>query len=553
MTGLPSPLWSDRDSSARLTGTWRSALPAYVSPPSPCHQACPVHGEIASWIHQFAQKQTREAWLTLMENNPLPAVIGRICHHPCQEFCNRTQHDETVGICSLERFIGDRALSEGWQIVPPSTQRPEHVAIVGGGPAGLSAAYQLLRRGYRVTLYDAGAALGGLMRHGIPDYRLNKAVLEAEIQRIVDLGLEVHLNRRISGPRQLRALARKFNAVFLATGASSARHLPMLDYAAPYVIDSADFLAAVNAGKPTGAGKRVLVIGGGSAAMDVARSARRLDRGVSVLALESAEQLPAQRTEVTEAFEEGVHILTEAMMTSVAAGDALGRDGVEISCTKVLFTPAHGSVEATITPVEGSEFVLRADTIIPAIGQQVDTGCWGDLLAAEDGLIGVGPELMTSHEGIYAGGDLVSMDRFVSAAIGMGKEAALAVHARFDKAAARGRHEVAEGVPFQAINTAYHARAPRNKRSSLPVVARVDNFDEVQAALSETAALAEAQRCFSCGHCIFCDNCYYYCPDMAIRKLEQGYEVIADYCKGCGLCVQECPTGAVDMFGEGSA
>jgi len=188
MNEIISPLWSTRSSGARLTGTWRSALPRHVDLPSPCHGACPIEGRIAEWIRQLAQEDTHGAWLTLMDNNPFPAVIGRICHHPCQNVCNRAEWDETVGICSLERFVGDAALAEGWTVPAPEDRRTEKVAVVGGGPAGLSAAYHLLRAGVQVTLFEKSAKLGGLLRYGIPDYRLDKAVLDGEIARLLQSG-----------------------------------------------------------------------------------------------------------------------------------------------------------------------------------------------------------------------------------------------------------------------------------------------------------------------------------------------------------------------------
>ena len=546
MNNVPSPVWSDRTSAARLTGTWRSALPDYRTLPSPCLAACPVNGRIAEWMHALAQKDVRSAWLTLMDNNPFPAVIGRICHHPCQRACNRNDMDETVGICSLERFVGDAALAAGWTAPSAKTARPQRVAIIGGGPAGLSAAYQLLRRGYGVTLYESKGQLGGLMRYGIPEYRLDKTVLEAEIARIVALGLRVRMNAEVRSAKALRALHKKFDAVFLATGAARPKRLPGLDYTAPHVIDSADFLAAVNEGRDTGAGARVLVIGGGSAAMDVARSAARLDCAVSVAALEAADRLPAQRTEVTEAFEEGIDFLTGSMVKSVKQQEG----ALDVTCVKVDFQ-AGSDGNFSVTPIADSEFTLQADTIIPAIGQDADLARWADLAADGGTLLHVDGSGQTARDGIYAGGDLTSRDRFVSAAIGMGKDAALSIHTRLS--AERPDVPAASApVPYQAINIAYQMRAARNHRASLPVAARVGNFSEVQQPLTEVAALAEAMRCFSCGTCILCDNCYLYCPDMAIRKLEHGYEVLTDYCKGCGLCVAECPTGAVQMYGEGA-
>jgi len=537
-----SPLWTDASSEGRLTGTWRSATPDYRDLPSPCLGACPVGGRIAEWIGQVDKKDYHGAWETLVDNNPFPSVAGRICHHPCETACNRQHLDETVGICSLERFVGDMALAEGWSFPPTRVERAQSVAVVGGGPAGLSATYQLRRAGFAVEIYEAQGDLGGLMRHGIPAYRLDKKVLDGEISRITDLGITVHLNAEITDAAALQKLRDTHDAVYLATGANRSKSLPGLDRDQPFVMDSAAFLAATNAGQPCSLGDHVLVIGGGSAAMDVARTARRLARAVTVLSLEPDALLPAQRVEVDEAIEEGVQFVTGAMLQSVTPGP----DGLELACIRVDFRPGETRGSFTADPVAGSGFALRADAIIPSIGQDADLDRWQGLLDSDGPVVKSGPGWQAGADGIFVGGDLASMDRFVTRAIGMGKEAAAAITAHLD----------AQGVPppaiapeagFDRINTAYHPPAARIRQGHTDATTRLDNFHEVQQLLDPAGAQAEASRCFSCGTCIYCDNCYFYCPDMAITRLEHGYEVITDYCKGCGLCVAECPTGAIAM------
>lgn len=246
-----SPLWTDALSENRLTGTWRSAAPEYRDLPSPCLGACPVSGRIAEWIGQVENRDFHGAWRTLVDNNPFPAISGRICHHPCETSCNRAQLDETVSICALERFVGDMALAEGWAFPAPRTEQVQSVAVIGGGPAGLSAAYQLRRAGIAVTIHESREQLGGLLRYGIPAYRLDKAILDAEIARIIDMGVSVsvRLNAEIAGAEGLRQLRADHSAVFLATGASRPKPLPGLDYSQPWVHDSADFLATTNAGQ----------------------------------------------------------------------------------------------------------------------------------------------------------------------------------------------------------------------------------------------------------------------------------------------------------------
>ncbi len=541
-----SPLWTDQTSELRMTGTWRSALPEYRPLPSPCLTACPVDGRIAEWVGQIAANDYHAAWLTLADNNPFPAIIGRICHHPCQTSCNRAELDETVGICSLERFAGDMALAEGWQFPRADGMVGKNIAIIGGGPAGLSAAYQLLRAGYGVTLFEARDKLGGLLRYGIPSYRLDKAVLDGEIARIVNLGLTVKTGAKVVDGAALKALQEQFDAVYMATGAARPKTLPGLDYGQDYVTDSADFLAASNGGQASDIGARVLVIGGGSAAMDAARSARRLGRAVWIMALEGKGNLPAEAAEITEAREEGIEFETGAMLRTVAAGD----DGITAHCVRVDFSAGARRGQFSVTPIAGSEFSLAVDTIIPAIGQDADLERWSGLIDRDGAVARTDADWQTGMAGVYAGGDLASMDRFVSEAIGMGKHAAIAIRRSLESSAAPDPD--APAVPYDAINTAYHQVAPRRQQANITPAQRLGNFAEVQQPLDIAAALAEASRCFSCGVCTYCDNCYFYCPDMAIIKLDHGYEVKTDYCKGCGLCVAECPTGSVQMYGEGT-
>ncbi len=546
MNQPPSPLWTTATSQARMTGTWRSAVPDYRNVSSPCRGACPVDGRIAEWVRQTEEEDYHRAWLTLVDNNPFPAIAGRICHHPCESVCNRRQLDETVGICSLERYVGDMALNEGWQFPEPSVSRDESIAVVGGGPAGLSAAYQLRRHGYRVVLFESSDQLGGLLRHGIPEYRLEKSIVDGEIQRIVDLGVDVKLQAGIADSEALQGLRDEYDAVYLATGASRSKTLPSLDYDQPWVMDSADFLTATNAGEPCDLGTRLVVIGGGSAAMDVARTARRLGKSVSVLSLEPEALLPAQRVEVEEAQEEGIEFLTGAMMLS-AGSDG---DSLTLNCIRVDFEQGETRGAFSVEPIAGSEFVLSADAVIPSIGQDADLARWSSLLDSEGPVIQIDKQWQTTTPGIFAGGDLASMDRFVTEAIGMGKRAADEIGRYVNPQHARAVGPPETEVPFVVINTDYHPLADRHRPANAEVAARLRNFDEVQQPLARDEAVAEAARCFSCGTCIYCDNCYFYCPDMAITKLERGYDVKTDYCKGCGLCVTECPTGSISMREE---
>lgn len=537
--------WTTGTTEVFKTGTWRAALPQHIRAPSPCHAACPVEGDIAEWIGRARARDLRGAWEVLTRHNPFPAIAGRICHHPCEAACNRGGFDEPLAICRLERFVGDVAIGQGWAFEPPAVERAERIAVVGGGPSGLSAAFQLRRRGYRVTLFEARPALGGLMRYGIPSYRLARPVLDAEIERIVALGVDVRSSEPLATHEEFVRLRGDFDAVYLATGAQRTKRLPQLDYTQPWAIDGAEYLARSNAGAPPALGKRVVVIGGGSAALDAARSARRAGHEVTILALESRAQMPAQREEIVEALEEGIALVDGAMLGAVRAN----AEGLRLECQRVRFLPGATRGQFAVAPIAGSEFALAADAIVTSIGQDPELAALRPLLEVDGALLKVDARQATSAQRVYAGGDLTSMVRFVTEAVGMGKRAALEID-RALRAAAAG---VAAGeplVPLAAINTYYYAKQPRAAEARLDAAQRLARAAEVQLGLEMEQALAEAQRCFSCGTCIFCDNCVDYCPDLAVKRNGAGYTVLADYCKGCGLCVRECPTGSMKMVEE---
>ncbi|HEX6321738.1 MAG TPA: FAD-dependent oxidoreductase [Burkholderiales bacterium] len=522
---LPPTTWTTGTTDAIKTGTWRAALPAYLRRPAPCQAACPAGGEVARWMAQARAGDWYGAWLTLVENNPFPAVAGRVCHQPCESACNRAQYDGALAICSLERHIGDRALAEGWRY-PEAPVGTARVAIVGGGPSGLSAAYQLRRRGYAVTLFEAGNALGGLLRDGIPYYRLPREVLDGEIDRILEQGIDVRLGAVFTTAARFARLAETFDAVYLALGARAPRRLAVLPPDGVRILDGADYLAQVNAGHTPALGRYVAVIGGGSAAMDVARSARRAGHDVRVLSLECEADMPAQREEVIEAKTEGVLLVGGVMVRAATQDD----EGLRLDCVRVRFHDGKTDV------IPGSGFTLEAHAVILAIGQDPRLAPLEGVLEIEAGLIAVDERGATSRAGVFAGGDAASLQRFVTHAIGMGKRAAVEIHRRLE-----GEPPALPGaqptVPASAINTFYHPRAARIGGGR-------------QAAEHPEQAAAEAARCFSCGQCTYCDNCFVYCPDMAVRRVAAGYEIAADYCKGCGLCVRECPTGSIVLREE---
>lgn len=536
------PVWTTGWTEELSTGTWRSATPVHQERPSPCQNACPAGGNVPLWIRQAGEGQYHAAWLTLVAHNPFPAVTGRVCHHPCEGSCNRGEYDGAVAINALEQFIGDLALREGWPLPGPETGKGVRVAVVGGGPAGLSCTYQLRRRGYGVTVFEAQPEPGGVMRYGIPGYRLPKEIVAREIERLLATGIDLRTGAAVRG-ENLASLRKEFAALCLATGAPRAKRLPQFNSANGRVISGLEFLGRVNRNNIPAIGRQVAVIGGGSVAMDVARTARRLGSQVKVLALEDRRSLPAQAREVQEALEEGVIIRDGVMVREVAEEG----DGLNLTCVKVVLDPSAppGVLKPIVIP--GVSFQIPADTVILAVGQDPDLE--GIPVNQQNQLIEVDDCQATGGAGIFACGDAASFQRYLSGAIGGGRRAARGME-RF----LEGRREEDSGtsapreVSFKEINTFYFPIAARAERKGVDPGVRLKDFREVRVALAEEEARAQADRCFSCGHCLKCDNCYYFCPDLAVVRdpsPEKVYGIQDRYCKGCGLCVEECPRGAI--------
>jgi len=550
-TEIPTT-WTTGWTDVLETGTWRSAIPVHAWQPSPCHVRCPVGGAIPEWIRDIEEGDYHAAWLKVVENNPLPAVTGRVCHHPCESDCNREQLEGPVGVNSLEHFLGDYALGQGWELTGPAEERGQSVAVVGGGPAGLSCAYHLRRLGYEVTLFEARPELGGLLRYGIPAYRLPREVLAQEIGRIIDLGVKVRTGHPVADEAELARLEQEFGAVFVAVGAQRAKRLPHLqEEKEGRILDGLGFLARVAAGEVPELGRKIAVIGGGSAAMDVARTARRLGKVVSVIAVEKREDMPALPEEVGQALEEGVSLFDGSMVESVDTGGSTLR----LSCLKA--TPDPEAPEGEIRPlsVEGTEFTLEVGGIIVSVGQELDSQGPAVVLAADRSIVQVGDDFSTWRRGVFAGGDVATSVRFVSEALGAGRRAARAIAAFLgqegvEMPAAASSDEV---VTSDDVNVFYFPPAARATREQAPVRERMEDFREAVQVLSAEEATGEAARCLSCGTCVECDNCFIFCPDMAVKKdptRNEHYYVLEQYCKGCGLCVAECPRGAVVLRQE---
>ncbi|MHB1405862.1 MAG: NAD(P)-binding protein [Desulfitobacteriaceae bacterium] len=542
------PIWTTGWTDVLNTGTWRSAKPIFQNRPSPCQGACPIGSDIPSWIQLAIEEDFQHAWLTLVENNPFPAITGRVCHHPCQTKCNRAQFDGAVTINALEQFVADLALKMNWSLPRSSESKTQRVAIIGGGPAGLSCAYQLRRLGYRVTIFEAQAELGGVLRYGIPAYRLAKEVVKGEINRLLALGFDIRMHAPVSG-EELTRMAREFDAVFWAVGAQRSKILPQFPRNHPRVITGLEFLSSVNQGHQAELGQEVVVIGGGSVAMDVARTARRLGRRVQVVALENKQSLPAQPDEVEQALAEGITIIDGTIIQSIL--EVKGQ--FELACAKVVS-------ESNAASQADADFSLRTDTIIMAVGQDTVTDGLPSGMAGSNDLVSVDIGQSTASSGIFAGGDATTLDRYVSAAIGSGLRAARSINSYLADREAEETFtdslaEITNPVSFNEINTFYFSGELGEEREMVSLSERLRDFREVRSGLTEARFKMQASRCFNCGHCIKCDNCYYFCPDMAVVKnvsKDTPYRILDQYCKGCGLCVEECPRGVTVLQEERS-
>jgi len=522
------------------TGPVRERRPVYVDLLPPCNAGCPAGENIQDWLSHTKAGRHEQAWRRLVADNPLPAIHGRVCYHPCESVCNRAELDSAVSIHSIERFLGDLALESGWQFEAPPARTGRRVLVIGAGPSGLSAAYHLARLGHEVEIRDAGDEPGGMMRYGIPAYRLPRDILDGELERIKAYGVEFTCGHRVEDLAVERDEGH-FDAVFVAVGAHLSKRVDIPARDAGRIVDAVSFLRSVASGERPTIGRRVAVYGGGNTAMDAARVARRLGADEAMIVYRrTREQMPAHQEEAEDAEREGVRI---NWLRTIAAFD-----GPELQ-VELMELDEAGYPQPT-----GRFETLAADTVILALGQDSDTAFLRPVPGVEferDGSVRVSTGFQTGSPGLFAGGDMVPSERTVTVGVGHGKKAAryIDLWLRSAEAESRPKHDLAS---FDKLNLWYFGDNARRQQPELKPAERVSGFSEVVGGLTAAEATYEAGRCLSCGNCFECDGCLGACPEDAVIKLGVGSRYRFDYdrCTGCAACFEQCPVHAIDMVGE---
>lgn len=548
------------------TGKWGFQKPEMVLGAAPCEESCPAGNPIAKFIHLVGEGKYDLALETILKENPFPGVCGRVCFHPCEKDCNRNQFDEAVSINALERYVFDGTMNHSPLLRPILNSNPGRMAVVGAGPAGLSCAYFLAMLGHRVTVFEARLEPGGVLRWGIPEYRLPKSVLKKEIRRILELGVELKTGVRVGRDISLNVLSR-YDAIFLSPGAGQSLPLGIEGENLKRVLRGTDFLNQINSQKRIRTGKEVIVIGGGNTAMDVARSARRLGSTVTVAYRRTKREMPAISEEVEEAEREGVHF--EFLIQPVEIRSLPNRR-IRVKFQRMRLKKGNQGERPHPIPIKGSFLHMDTDRLIKAVGEGVDLS-WVPPDLIEKGFI----KGTFSGGPFFSGGDAVNQHRSVVTAISSGKRAAILMDlflrgidqeevlpkigigskgALSMEAYIKGRESgIWEGprsiVGFDKINPLFFKPSARIQLKKIPSEQALKGFSEVHRGLSLEEAKESASRCFSCGTCNNCYNCYYFCPEgiVSFNELNHTRKVDLDHCKGCGICSKACPRHVIEM------
>lgn len=552
------------------TGKWGFQKPEMAFMTAPCQEACPAGNPIPQFLYLASQGKDKEALQILLKENPFPGVCGRVCFHPCESGCNRNQYDEAVSIQAMERFVSDVTLDRFPDLTSLAETNSNPVAVVGSGPSGLTCAYFLALLGHPVTLFEAQKELGGVMRWGIPEYRLPKSVLRKEIRRLLSFSIDVRTGVRIGKDIPYEEL-NQFDAVFLSPGAGLDHSLGIEGEDLKKVWKGRDFLEKINSGSKVRIGKEIVVIGGGNTAMDVARSALRLGARVRVAYRRTRTEMPALQDEIREAEEEGVRF--EYLIQPVKI-DLLPSKRIRVKFQRMKLKGLDQSHRRKAIPIKGDDVTLEAEGLITAAGEGADLSWLPEGLVKND-LIAVGPSLATAHPKIFAGGDVIDQPRTIVTAIAAGKRAAISIDLYlrgetpeevFPKirvgtkgflsmeAYLRGRNggdwlEPKDIISYQQLNPLYFEHRRRIEMRKGDHKNTLRSFSEVHKGFTPDEARLSASRCFSCGTCNYCYNCYFFCPEgvISLDPVHQTRTVDLEHCKGCGTCVKTCPRNVLFM------
>lgn len=541
---MPEIPVSVSDTLYNKTGSWRNIKPVIEDKAAPCTKACPANVLIPQYFDQLLRGNIQEAGRIFMLRNPMPSVTGRVCPHPCQKGCNRKKYDEAISIRSIERFLGDSILDTKGK--PPDKDTGKKVVVAGSGPAGMSAAFYLRQMGHSVIVLEKSALLGGVLREGIPSYRLPHEIVEKEIRALERMGVEFKTGVEVGKDVSVEELLKQYDAVFMATGAHLERNMKVPGE--ENMMSGLHFLKEIARGRREPPGEKVAVIGGGNVAMDVARTLLRLGATPIVLYRRTRKEMPAIEEEVERALEDGIefHFLTLPVKVERKNGKLI------VTNIKMELGEPDSSGRRRPIPIPGSEYEIELDAIIKAIGEYADTSILPEEVLDKDGWIVADRQTAsTAVPGLFAGGDLVEGPSLVVKAIAWGRKSAFAIDLYLRKKKPSPPMRPPTTVAFNRIQTEYFPHKESIKQPELPVEERIKSFEKEEV-LGYTAEMAieEAKRCFSCGHCNSCGNCWVFCPDMAIKWIDEKPEVDYEYCKGCGICATECPRGIIDLVRE---
>ena len=530
----------DLTSHAEGTGALRSRQPVYVDFMPPCNSACPAGENIQAWLSHAQAGNYQEAFQQIMQDNPFPAVMGRICVKPCETGCNRNHIDNTINIHALERFIGDKAIQEKWNAPSAVKNTGKKVLVIGAGPSGLSATYHLARFGHTVHVVEATSVAGGLMANGIPAYRLPKQLLNAEVNRILQMpGVTIQYNYPINDIAEAKKEG-NYDAVYVSVGAQLIQTEEFSKDDSVCITNAFDFFHQIQTDTQPFVNKKIVVYGGGKLALYLSRILKRLGSAVSVYFPGDKKMMPAYDYETEDAVAEGVDVQLLRSIQHI--------NNKKITLTKLI-------IEKGKTIATNESETIEADVLIIANKQLANTSFLksdSSIKINEDGTVAIDVQRMTGSAGIFAGGDLLpGENRSSTIAIGQGKKAARYINSFLNNEAyvKPDKHPTAG---FRKLHMWYKTEAPQQAQDKLPPAIAVQNFDEIVAGISESEARYEAQRCLSCGNCFECDGCYGACPEDAIIKLGKGnrYKFNLAACTGCGICYEQCPCHAIEMIPE---